>query len=154
MVKKVAALSNLVCRILMHRTSLPSYVIGLASLLLAGRVPQTKILLNLSLENQPPWRTQANNTWNHTQNLGGLDVSLGAHKIKEKYGQSHELLKSACLSNKKMQFQTKGGISDGVLTVTYYDSGGFVSCNFIFHVTDPTYGMSAWYIYIYIHWPL
>ena len=53
--------------------------------------------------------------------------------------QSHEILKSACLSNKGTQFQTKGGISDGALRVTYYDSRGFVSCYFIFHVADPTY---------------
>jgi len=38
-----------------------------------------------------------------------------------------------------MQFQIKGGISDGVLRVTYYNSRGFVSCNFIFHIADPTY---------------
>ena len=43
-----------------------------------------------------------------------------------------------CLSNKRTQFQTKGGITDGVLRVTYYDSRGFVSCNLIFHVADPT----------------
>jgi len=42
-----------------------------------------------------------------------------------------------CLSNKRTQFQTKGGISDEVLRVTYYDSWGFVSCNLIFHVVDP-----------------
>ena len=55
--------------------------------------------------------------------------------------QSHEILKSACCSNKGTQFQTKGSISDGALRVTYYDSQGFVSCNFIFHVVDPTYGI-------------
>ena len=38
--------------------------------------------------------------------------------------QSRELLKSACLSNKGTQFQTKGGISDGALRVTHYDSRG------------------------------
>ena len=53
MVRKVTALSNLVCTTLVHPTSLPSYVIGLASLLLAGRVPQTKIFLDPSAENQP-----------------------------------------------------------------------------------------------------
>ena len=52
--------------------------------------------------------------------------------------QSREILKSACCSNKGTQFQTKGSISDGILRVTYYDSRGFVSCNFIFHVADPT----------------
>ena len=50
---------------------------------------------------------------------------------------SREILKSACCSNKGTQFQTKGGISDGALRVTYYDSQGFVSYNFIFHVADP-----------------
>jgi len=35
-------------------------------------------------------------------------------------------------------FKTKGGISVGVLRVTYYISRGFVSCNFIFRVADPT----------------
>ena len=44
-----------------------------------------------------------------------------------------------CLSNKATLFQTKGGISDGALRVTYYDSRGIVSCYFIFHVADPTY---------------
>ena len=53
--------------------------------------------------------------------------------------QSREILKSACCSNKGTQFQTKGSISDGALRVTYYDSRGFVSCNFIFHFADPTY---------------
>ena len=48
-VRKVIALSNLVCRILIHRTSLLSYVIDLASLLLVDRVPRTNILLDLSL---------------------------------------------------------------------------------------------------------
>ena len=48
--------------------------------------------------------------------------------------QSREILKSACCSNKGTQFQTKGSISDGTLRVTYYDSRGFVSYNFIFHV--------------------
>ena len=57
MVRKVAALSNLVCRILIHPTSLPSYVIGLASLLLAGRAPRTKFFLDPSAEHQPPWKT-------------------------------------------------------------------------------------------------
>ena len=52
--------------------------------------------------------------------------------------QSREILKFACCSNKGTQFQTKGGVSDGALRVTYYDSWGFVSCNFIFHVADPT----------------
>ena len=51
-----------------------------------------------------------------------------------------QILKSACLSNKVTQFQTKGGISDGALRVTYYDSRGFVYCSFIFHVADPTIG--------------
>ena len=60
MVRKIAALSNLVCRILIHPTSLPSYVIGLASLLLAGRASQMKIFLDLSAENQPLWKTRAN----------------------------------------------------------------------------------------------
>ena len=59
MVRKVAALSNLVCRILIHPTSLPSYVIGLASLLLAGREPRTKNFLDPSTENQPLWKTRA-----------------------------------------------------------------------------------------------
>ena len=53
--------------------------------------------------------------------------------------QSREILKSACCSNKGTQFQTKCSISDGTLRVTYYDSRGFVSCNFIFHVADPNY---------------
>ena len=44
-----------------------------------------------------------------------------------------------CLSNKATLFQTKGSISDGALRVTYYDSRGIVSCNFIFHVADPNY---------------
>ena len=56
--------------------------------------------------------------------------------------QSREILKSACCSNKGTQFQTKGGISDGTLRVTYYDSRGFVSCNFIFHVADPTFAVT------------
>ena len=51
--------------------------------------------------------------------------------------QSRDKLKSACCSNKGTQFQTKGSISDVALRVTYYDSRGFVSCNFIFHVADP-----------------
>ena len=55
--------------------------------------------------------------------------------------QSREILKSACLSNKRTQFQAKGGISDGALRVTYYDSRGFVSFNFIFHVVDPIVGV-------------
>ena len=42
-----------------------------------------------------------------------------------------------CLSNNATLFQTKGGISDGALRVTYYDSRGIVSYNFIFHVADP-----------------
>ena len=54
--------------------------------------------------------------------------------------QSREILKSACCSNKGTQFQTKGSISDGALRVTYYDSRGFVSCNFIFHVADSRNG--------------
>ena len=57
--------------------------------------------------------------------------------------QSCEILKSACLSNKGAQFQTKGGISDGALRVTYYDSRGFVSCYFIFHVADPIYAIKV-----------
>ena len=52
--------------------------------------------------------------------------------------QSREILKSACCSNKGTQFQTKCSISDGTLRVTYYNSRGFVSCNFIFHVADPS----------------
>ena len=59
MVRKVVALSNLVCRILIHPTLLPTYVIGLASLLLAGRAPRTKKFLDPSVENQPLWKTQA-----------------------------------------------------------------------------------------------
>ena len=59
MVRKDAAFSNLVPRILIHPTSLPSYVIGLASLLLAGRAPRAKNFLDPSAENQPPWKTQA-----------------------------------------------------------------------------------------------
>ena len=55
--------------------------------------------------------------------------------------QSREILKSTCCSNKGTQLQTKGGISDGTLRVTYYDSRGFVSCNFIFHVADPSKGV-------------
>ena len=66
MVRKVAALSNLVCRILIHPTSLPSYVIGLASLLLAGRAPGTKNFLDPYTENQPPWKTQASFTHFYT----------------------------------------------------------------------------------------
>ena len=58
MVRKVAALSNLVCRILIHPASLPSYVIGLASLFLASRAPQTKNFLDSPAENQPLWKTQ------------------------------------------------------------------------------------------------
>ena len=54
--------------------------------------------------------------------------------------QSREILKSACLSNKRTKFQTKGGISDGALRVTYYDSRGFVSFYFIFHIADPIIG--------------
>ena len=53
--------------------------------------------------------------------------------------QLREILKFVCCSNKRTQFQTKGGVSDGALRVTYYDSRGFVSCNFIFHVADPTF---------------
>ena len=49
-----------------------------------------------------------------------------------------------CLSNKATLFQTKGGISDGALRVTYYDSRGVVSCNLIFHVADPII-MSSYY---------
>ena len=59
MVRKVTALSNLVCRIFIYPTSLPSYVIGLASLLLAGRAPRTKKFLDPSAENQPLWKTRA-----------------------------------------------------------------------------------------------
>ena len=47
-----------------------------------------------------------------------------------------------CLSNKAIQFQAKGGISDGALRVTYYDSRGIVS-SFIFHIADLTYGQYA-----------
>ena len=53
--------------------------------------------------------------------------------------QSREILKSACCSNKGTQFQTKGSISDGAPRVTYYNSWGFVSCNFIFHVICTQY---------------
>ena len=43
-----------------------------------------------------------------------------------------------CVSLKKVtQFQTKGGISDRVLRVTYYDSQEIVSCKLIFHFVDP-----------------
>jgi len=62
--------------------------------------------------------------------------SLEHRKLKKNYN-SHEKLKFVCLSNKVTQLQTKGGISDGTLRVTYYDSRGIVSCNFIFHVADP-----------------
>ena len=48
---------------------------------------------------------------------------------------SHEILKSTQQGNSS-QFQTKGGISDGALRVTYYDSWGLVSCYFFFHVAD------------------
>ena len=58
MVPKVTALSNLVCRILVQGTALPSCAIGLASLFLAGRAPGTKFLLVTSAENQPPRKTQ------------------------------------------------------------------------------------------------
>ena len=63
--------------------------------------------------------------------------------------QSREILKSACLSNRGTRFQTKGGISDGALRVTYYDSRGFVSFNFIFHVADPTYDDQPMYTRIF-----
>ena len=59
MVRKIAALSNLVCRLLIHTTPLPYYVIGLATLPLASRVPRTEIPVDQSAENQPPWKTQA-----------------------------------------------------------------------------------------------
>ena len=64
--------------------------------------------------------------------------------------QSREILKSECLSNKGTQFQTKGGISDGALRVTYYDSREFVSCYFIFHVADPNYGLLNGWVGSYI----
>jgi len=67
------------------------------------------------------------------QNLGSMDF-FGAHKIKEKCDQSRKILKSVYFSNKGTQLQTKCGISDGALRVTYYGSWGFVSCNLIFHV--------------------
>jgi len=59
-------------------------VIGLSSLLLAGRMPQTKKLLEPSTENQLLW----NYAWfdmpttlvNHTQNLASLDVIFGARE--------------------------------------------------------------------------
>ena len=57
--------------------------------------------------------------------------------------QSRGILKCACCPNKGTQFQTKGGISDGALRVTYYDSQQFVFCNFIFHVADPTLTRAA-----------
>ena len=38
-----------------------------------------------------------------------------------------------------MRQRSKGGISDGALTVTYYSSWGIVSCNFIFHVANSTF---------------
>jgi len=44
-----------------------------------------------------------------------------------------------------MQFQTKVGISDGARRVTYYDSWGIVSCDFIFLIADPSEGLVvAW----------
>ena len=36
--------------------------------------------------------------------------------------------------NKATQFQTKGGIRDEALRVTYYSSQEIVSCNFIFNL--------------------
>ena len=145
MVRKVAALSNLVCRILIHPTSLPSYVIGLVSLLLAGRAPRTKIFLDpsvyrksASVENTGKVLLTSIHGLVGQQHLishsecGSSGRLLWSVRNKD---QSHEILKSACCSNKGTQFQTKGSISDGALRVTYYDSRGFVSCNFIaFHV--------------------
>ena len=89
MVRKVAYLSNFVCRILIHPTSLPSCVIGLDSLLLAGRVPEAKILLSLSSENQSPWRTQVKFypllyiVGRPTALEITLELPIGAYKLKK-----------------------------------------------------------------------
>jgi len=42
------------------------------------------------------------------------------------------------LLNKATQSQSNSGISDGALRVTYYNTWGIVSFNFIFHVADPS----------------
>ena len=78
MVRKITALSNLVCRILIHPTLLPSYVIGLASLLLVGRAPRMKNFLDPSPENQPSWKTQENFTHFYTWfgRATTLDITL------------------------------------------------------------------------------
>ena len=135
MVRKVAALSNLVCRILIHPTSLPSYVIGLASLLLAGRAPRTNNFLDPSavLLTSIHGLVGQQHLISHSES-GSSGRLLWSARNKD---QSREILKSACCSNKGTQFQIKDSISDGALRVTDYDSRGFVPYNFIFHVADP-----------------
>ena len=127
MVRKVAALSNLVCRILIHPTSLLSYVIGLASLLLASRVPRTKNFLDpsfrrisASMENTGKVLLTSMHGLVGQQYLISHSESGNSGRLlwsSRNKDQSRELLKSACLSNKGTQFQTKGGISDGALKV-------------------------------------
>ena len=121
MVRKVAALSNLVCRILIHPTSLPSCVIGLASVLLAGRASRTKKFSTHPQKISLRGKHKVLLTFIHglvgQQHLiSHSESGSSGHPFwnARNKDQSREILKSTCCSNKGTQFQTKGAISKGV----------------------------------------
>ena len=149
MVRKVAFSSNLQCRIVGHPPSSPSYVRGSAPLVLGGRPHSSKTLDHSSTRNHPLQKTQlefdsfytefcSTTTQETTPTIREFQTPLlGLHETIESSITSRDSQKLVHLPNKRSHFQFRGGLSNGTIRLTCYNSHGFVSCNFDFHVADP-----------------